>query len=89
MVGTLQRFWKDESGPELVEWAVVTIILLLAAVVLYIAVGKALGTVICSVKCWIQSVTDPKLLDQGANNDRAAICDDRSDYNCTDEPGNP
>ena len=34
---TLQKFWVDESGPELVEWAVVTIILLVAAIVLYIA----------------------------------------------------
>lgn len=26
----IQRFWEDESGPEMVEWAVVTIILLVA-----------------------------------------------------------
>jgi Flp pilus assembly pilin Flp len=56
MINTLTRFWSDESGPELVEWAVVTIILLVAAVVLYVAVGKALGGVLCSVYCWIASV---------------------------------
>ncbi len=30
MVKTLHRFLRDESGPELVEWAVVTVVLLLA-----------------------------------------------------------
>lgn len=49
----MNRFWNDESGPELVEWAVVTIILLVAAIVLYIAVGKVLGGVICSIFCWL------------------------------------
>lgn len=58
MISTLRRFWSDESGPELVEWAVVTIILLVAAVVLYVAVGKALGGVLCSIYCWIASVRD-------------------------------
>ncbi len=56
MIRNIKRFWNDESGPELVEWAVVTIILLVAAVVLYIAVGRALGAVICSVKCWLEAV---------------------------------
>jgi len=55
-VNTIKRFWSDESGPELVEWAVVTIILLVAAVVLYIAVGKVLGMVICSIYCWLNMV---------------------------------
>lgn len=65
MMNTLNRFWRDESGPELVEWAVVTIILLVAAVVLYVAVGKALGGVICSVFCWLQSVRGSKMADLG------------------------
>jgi len=30
MVKELRRFFVDEDGPELVEWAVVTIVLLLA-----------------------------------------------------------
>jgi Flp pilus assembly pilin Flp len=29
---TARRFWKDEDGAELVEWAVLTIILLVATV---------------------------------------------------------
>ena len=56
MINTMKQFWQDESGPELVEWAVVTIILLVAATVLYVAVGKALGGVLCSIYCWIASV---------------------------------
>ena len=56
MIHTLKSFWNDEAGPELVEWAVVTIILLVAAVVLYVAVGNALGAVVCAVKCWLQKI---------------------------------
>jgi Flp pilus assembly pilin Flp len=57
MIHQIRKFWDDDSGPELVEWAVVTIILLVAAVVLYVAVGKALGSVICAVKCWLTAIT--------------------------------
>jgi Flp pilus assembly pilin Flp len=32
MDSLIKRFWEDESGPELVEWAVVTIVLLVATV---------------------------------------------------------
>lgn len=81
MIGTFQKFWADETGPELVEWAVVTIILLVAAVVLYVAVGKALGGVICAVWCWLEKVRSGESA-QGI--DRTA-CDD-SENNC-DEGG--
>jgi Flp pilus assembly pilin Flp len=57
MITNIRRFWTDETGPELVEWAVVTIILLVAAVFLYIAVGRALGSVICSIECWLKEIT--------------------------------
>jgi Flp pilus assembly pilin Flp len=77
MISTLNRFWNDESGPELVEWAVVTIILLVAAVVLYVAVGKALGGVVCSIFCWIQSVRGSKI-EQGMT-DRSSC--DQQDWN--------
>ena len=71
-MNTLKRFWTDESGPELVEWAVVTIILLVAAVVLYIAVGKALGAVICAVYCWLEAVKSST----GHEGASADMCDD-------------
>ena len=32
MKAMLQRFWSDQSGAEMVEWAVVTIVLLVASV---------------------------------------------------------
>jgi len=57
MIHTLKRFWNDESGPELVEWAVVTIILLVAAIVLYVAVGNLLGNVLCAVQCWLEKAS--------------------------------
>ena len=83
MISTLSKFWRDESGPELVEWAVVTIILLVAAVVLYVAVGKALGSVLCSIYCWIASVRD-----SGAQDEISRSQCDGSDYKeCEDKQG--
>ena len=38
----LRRFFEDESGPELVEWAVVTIILLVATVPVLMAITDEL-----------------------------------------------
>jgi Flp pilus assembly pilin Flp len=38
MIERLRSFWRDESGPEMVEWAVVTIILLAATVAILIAI---------------------------------------------------
>jgi Flp pilus assembly pilin Flp len=42
MIEHIGRFWQDESGPEMVEWAVVTIILLGATVVGLIAIRGTL-----------------------------------------------
>ena len=42
MLREFQRFLSDESGPELVEWAVVTVILLGATVFILIAIGDQL-----------------------------------------------
>jgi len=83
MMSTLSRFWRDESGPELVEWAVVTIILLVAAVVLYVAVGRALGGVLCSIYCWIASVRD-----SGSQQDlRRNTCNDQKYDACENKQG--
>lgn len=79
MIGTFKRFWNDESGPELVEWAVVTIILLVAAVVLYVAVGKALGGVICAVHCWLNKVKAGSSTIDGLDR---AVCDDTENTDC-------
>ena len=38
---TLSRFWSDEGGAELVEWAVMTIILLMATAALLIKLRVA------------------------------------------------
>jgi len=43
MLRELKRFWKDESGPELVEWAVVTVILILATVAILSSIGDELS----------------------------------------------
>lgn len=78
MFNTLQRFWNDESGPELVEWAVVTIILLIAAIVLYIAVGKVLGGVICGIYCWLDQARSSTGHDQAAKD----TCDKKTREDC-------
>ena len=40
----LWRFMSDEKGPELVEWAIVTVILVLATVLILGAIGSQLTT---------------------------------------------
>jgi Flp pilus assembly pilin Flp len=77
-MNTLKRFWGDESGPELVEWAVVTIVLLVAAVILYIAVGRVLGGVICSIYCWLNIVKDSAAADSA----NRQSCDGKSRDDC-------
>jgi Flp pilus assembly pilin Flp len=42
MFQELKRFYADESGPELVEWAVVTVILILATYVILTSIGQEL-----------------------------------------------
>jgi len=44
MFRELQRFVKDESGPELVEWAIVTLILILATFAILQLIGDELQT---------------------------------------------
>jgi Flp pilus assembly pilin Flp len=58
MIHGLKRFWQDESGPELVEWAVVTIILLVAAVVTYQFIGDQLQTTLESIRAWIECAAE-------------------------------
>lgn len=42
MIKELRRFLRDEAGPELVEWAVVTLILLAATVLVLREIGAEL-----------------------------------------------
>lgn len=42
MIHELRSFWQDETGAEFVEWAVVTIILLSATVLVLMQIGDAL-----------------------------------------------
>ena len=42
MIWELKRFLKDESGPELVEWAVVTVVLILATFAILQLIGGEL-----------------------------------------------
>ncbi len=51
MLEEFQRFLHDESGPELVEWAVVTVVLLSATVLILVAIGDALQGRFLSILC--------------------------------------
>jgi len=42
VIEELKRFLRDEAGPELVEWAVVTLILLAATVLVLREIGAEL-----------------------------------------------
>ncbi len=56
MIRELQRFWGDESGAEFVEWAVVVIILLVAAVVVYRLVGDELALILERIAAYLEAV---------------------------------
>ncbi|MBL7184225.1 MAG: hypothetical protein ISS50_07225 [Anaerolineae bacterium] len=58
MIHELKRFWQDESGPELVEWAVVTIILLVAAVLAYRVIGDELRATLERIGAWLTCVRE-------------------------------
>lgn len=45
----LQPFWDDESGQEVIEWIVVTVVLLSATVVAVRLLHKALVGAFCTV----------------------------------------
>jgi Flp pilus assembly pilin Flp len=50
-VSDFQRFITDETGPELVEWAVVTVVLLMATAVVLLNIGEALRLEFLSILC--------------------------------------
>ena len=50
MLQELKRFLGDESGPELVEWAVVTVILILATFAILQAIGGELTRIYNTIK---------------------------------------
>jgi len=56
VIEELQRFLRDEAGPELVEWAVVTIVLLAATVLVLIAIGDELKRIFQGILDELQRV---------------------------------
>lgn len=55
MLQEFKRFIYDESGPELIEWAVVTIILLLATIVILGAIRGALADIYRNILSYLTS----------------------------------
>ena len=45
----IRRFWDDDSGPELVEWAVVTLVLLAATVTVLVLMRGLLVDILKSM----------------------------------------
>jgi Flp pilus assembly pilin Flp len=58
MMRDLKRFWNDEQGAEFVEWAVVVIILLVAAVIAYVTVGDELEQILVRIQEWLRAVRE-------------------------------
>lgn len=58
MLRELKRFWNDEQGAEFVEWAVVVIILLVAAVIAYTTVGEELRLILVRIQDWLIAVRE-------------------------------
>jgi Flp pilus assembly pilin Flp len=58
MMRELKRFWNDEQGAEFVEWAVVVIILLVAAVIAYVTVGDRLEDILLDIQGWLEYVRE-------------------------------
>ena len=56
MIRELKRFVEDETGPELVEWAVVTVILILASFATYQLIGQELTRILNKVLEALQSI---------------------------------
>lgn len=55
MVQEIKRFIYDDSGPELIEWAVVTIILLLATIVILGSIRVALADIYRNILGYLKS----------------------------------
>lgn len=64
MLGELRTFWNDEQGAEFVEWAVVVIILLVAAVVVYRLVGDELADLLQKIADYLVAVREGTELPQ-------------------------
>lgn len=62
MVQEFKRFVNDDSGPELVEWAVVTIILLLATILILGAIRGALADIYRNILAYLtdDNLTTPE-----------------------------
>lgn len=52
----LRRFFADESGPELVEWVVVTLILLIFTIATMMAIGGRLKDMFVAILTELQTI---------------------------------
>lgn len=61
MIQEFKRFVYDDSGPELIEWAVVTVILLLATILILGAISDSLSTIYNTIYGHLENdvLTDP------------------------------
>ncbi len=56
VIRELKRFFEDETGPELVEWAIVTVILVLATFALYQQIGEQVARLLTTIVEALQSI---------------------------------
>ncbi len=51
----IERFWKEEEGTEVVEWALVCGLLVAAGAALYVAIGGHVNTIMGGVETLLNS----------------------------------
>lgn len=56
MIAELKKFFEDETGPELVEWAVVTVVLILATFAVLQLIGGELTRIYNKILETLQSI---------------------------------
>ena len=56
VIRELKRFLEDETGPELVEWAIVTVSLVLATFALYQQIGQQVARLLTTIVEALQSI---------------------------------
>lgn len=53
----IERFWREEEGTEVVEWALVCGLLVGAGAALYVAIGGQVNTIMTGIQTLLNSAT--------------------------------
>jgi len=54
MIKALKKFWKDEEGVTMIEYAIIAALIAVAAIVIISLVGKDIKSVFCNISTKLQ-----------------------------------